>query len=79
MKRRVMIVTGAAAMLALGGCTQSRDGHVVQTSPGFAEELPLAVGVGDALGRASWGQDVVIAKNEQFGEARYEYAASPTD
>lgn len=79
MKRWVMIVTGAAALLALGGCTQSRNAHVVQTSPGFSDELPLAVGVGDGLGRASWGQDVVIAKNRQFGEARYEYAASPTD
>lgn len=78
MKRIVITAAGLAlTAAALTGCSSARVtrsyGHNAFAKNMRNEAGRLNVGAGDALGMAVFGQQITLARAEQFGD--YEYAA----
>ncbi|MCC6284006.1 MAG: hypothetical protein IT439_01700 [Phycisphaerales bacterium] len=79
--KRQRLMLASLGLLALAGLTGCQSGSVGR-SFGRAKFLPnpmglknefgrLNVGAGDALGAAVFGQEVTLAKAEQFGDSQY--------
>ncbi len=76
--RRTLALLSLVALAGLTGCQSGSVGRsfgrakFVPTPVGLKNEFGrLNVGAGDALGAAVFGQEVTLAKAEQFGDSQY--------